>query len=122
VTGEIRTKSTGKDTTYFNLLRRPKSSAAVTLGYRFLKTAYVSVQVSAFGERTDVYYNPAPPYEQQSITLQPYTLLNVYAEYEVLKKLKLFADLRNITDKKYNEIYGYSAPRFNGYGGVRIQL
>ena len=106
---------------YFNLLRRPKNSLTATLGYNFFKTAYVSLQVSAFGKRNDVYFDPAT-FQQQAITLKPYTLLNVYAEYGLLKKLKIFADLRNILNTKYNEIYGYSAPRFNGYGGLRFQL
>src|SRR5206468_1076580 len=121
VNGNITTKYNGKDTTYFNLIRRPKNSLSATLGYNFLKTAYVSIQLSSFSKRSDIYFDPNT-FEQQAITLKPYTLLNVYAEYGLFKKLKLFADLRNITNKKYNEIYGYSAPRFNGYGGFRFQL
>lgn len=121
VDGKTTTKSNGKDTTYFNLLRRPKSSAAATVGYHFFKSAYVSLQVSAFGKRSDVFYDPVT-FARQDITLDAYTLVNVYAEYGVLKKLKLFADLRNILDATYNEIYGYSTPRFNGYGGLRVQL
>jgi vitamin B12 transporter len=118
--GRITTKSNGKDTTYFNLIRRPKSSLTALLGYSF-GPAYAGVQVSRFGKRSDIYFDPAT-FQRQDLTLKPYTLVNVYAEYEVLKKLKLFADLRNVAGEKYNEIYGYSAPRFNGYGGIRFQL
>jgi vitamin B12 transporter len=120
VNGKITTKNNGKDTTFFNLLRRPKNSLSTTLGYNF-RSAYVSVQVCSFGKRSDVYFDPTT-FQSQAVTLKPYTLLNVYAEYGLLKKLKLFADLRNILNKKYKEIYGYSAPRFNGYGGLRFQL
>lgn len=118
--GNITTKSGGKDTTYFNLIRRPKSSFAATLGYSF-GPAYISLQVSGFGKRSDLYFDPAT-FQQQHITLEPYTLLAVYAEYGILKKLKVFADLRNIVGEKYSEIYGYSTPRFNGYGGVRFSF
>ena len=121
VDGKITTKTGGKDTTYFNLLRRPKSSLTATLGYNFFKNAYISLQWSRFGKRSDVYYDPAT-FERQDITLKQYALFNVYAEYEVLKKFTLFADLRNVFNKKYAEIYGYSTPRFNGYGGLRVSF
>jgi vitamin B12 transporter len=120
VDGEITTRSNGKDTTYFNLIRRPKSSAAVTLGYHFGR-AYVSMQVAAFGKRNDVFYDPVT-FERQDLTLDPYALINIYAEYGLLKKLKVFADLRNVVGERYYEIYGYGTPRFNGYGGVRLQF
>jgi vitamin B12 transporter len=121
VDGEITTKANGKDTTYFNLLRRPKSNLSATLGYSF-GPVYLSLQANRFGERHDVYFDPAT-FERQAIILEPYTLLNVYAEYGLLKNtVKLFADLRNVTNKRWSEIYGYNAPRFNGYGGLRFQF
>ena len=120
IDGKITTRTAGKDTTFFNLIRRPKSSAAATVGYNFGR-AYVSLQMSAFGKRSDIYFDPAT-FQQQALTLDPYTLINVYAEYGVLKKLTLFADLRNVLGERYSEIYGYSTPRFNGYGGLRVQL
>ena len=35
-------------------------------------------------------------------------------------RLKAFTDLRNVTNTKYTEIYGYATPVFNGYGGIRF--
>jgi hypothetical protein len=35
-------------------------------------------------------------------------------------KLKLFADLRNITGSRYTEISGFNTLGFNGYGGIRF--
>jgi vitamin B12 transporter len=50
-------------------------------------------------------------------------LVNFYAEYSFTnQRLKLFADLRNITDKKYSDIYGYNTAGFNAYGGFRFRL
>jgi len=122
VTGKITTKQNGKDTTYFNLLRRPKSTFNFFIGSQLTKALYVNAQLDAVGERKDVYYDPAT-FAAQNITLKSYTLLNFYAEYAFLNsRLKVFADLRNILNKDYSDIYGYNTAGFNAYGGVRFHL
>ena len=122
VTGKINTKQNGKDTTYFNLLRRPKSTFNFFAGSQLTKAFYVNIQFNLIGERRDVYFAP-PTYAQQDITLKNYTLLNFYAEYALLSNhLKVFADLRNILDKDYSDIYGYNTAGFNAYGGVRFRF
>jgi len=56
-------------------------------------------------------------------TLKSYFLWDVYADYSFWKKrLKAFADLRNITDSKYIEISGFNTPGFNVYGGFRFNF
>jgi vitamin B12 transporter len=57
------------------------------------------------------------------VVLDSYILLDVYAEYAFCKnKLKVFADLRNISDSKYSETAGFNTLGFNGYGGVRFNF
>jgi vitamin B12 transporter len=123
VDGKITTKLSGKDTTYFNLLRRPKSTINVFLGTQITKALYASLNVNAVGERKDIYFDPAT-YASKPITLEAYTLLNVYMEYSFLQnnRLKVFADLRNVLDKNYSDIYGYNTAGFNAYGGVRFRF
>lgn len=122
VTGKITTKQNGKDTTYFNLLRRPKSTFNFLVGSQVTKAFYANVQLNLVGERKDVYFAP-PTYAQQSITLKNYALLNFYTEYALLNnRLKIFADLRNILDKDYSDIYGYNTAGFNAYGGIRFHF
>jgi vitamin B12 transporter len=122
VTGKITTKQNGKDTTYFNLLRRPKSTFSFFAGSQLTKAFYASIQFNLIGERKDVYFAP-PTYAQHDITLKNYALLNLYAEYTLLNKhLKIFADLRNILDKDYSDIYGYNTAGLNAYGGIRFNF
>jgi vitamin B12 transporter len=122
VTGKIITKQNGKDTTYFNLLRRPKNTFNFFAGSQLTKAFYANVQFNLIGERKDVYFAP-PTYAQQDIILKNYTLLNFYAEYALLNNhLKVFADLRNILDKNYSDIYGYNTAGFNAYGGIRFHF
>ena len=71
----------------------------IFLGSQITKALYASLNVNTIGERKDLYFDPAT-FVAQSITLQSYTLVNLYAEYGLLEnRLKLFADLRNVHHK-----------------------
>lgn len=122
VTGKITTKQNGKDTTYFNLLRRPKSSFNFFAGSQIIKSLYLNIQLNAVGERKDVYFDPVT-FKAQNITLKNYILVNFYAEYGfVNNRLKVFADLRNLFNEEYSDIYGYNTAGFNAYGGIRFRF
>ena len=121
VDGEITTRQNGKDTTYFNLLRRPQSNLNLALGAQLTPKLYLSTQVNAVGNSQDVYFDPVT-FQASSIELKNYFLLNFYAEYSILQQLKIFADFRNITDSDYSDIYGYNTAGLNAYGGFRLRL
>src|SRR6185503_4347833 len=122
VDGEITTKQNGKDTTYFNLIRRPKHSAGLNAGIKPTDKFFVSTNLSWFGEREDAYFD-AMTYQTVNVTLKSYVLLDVYVEYALCKnKIKVFADLRNIAGSKYNETAGFNTLGFNGYAGVRFNF
>ncbi|TMI65685.1 MAG: TonB-dependent receptor [Bacteroidetes bacterium] len=123
VTGEITTKkSSGKDTTFFNLLRRPKNSFGVNISSQVNEKLFVSSNLSAFGERSDRYFD-SNTFQTVNATLKSYALWDVYAEYGFSKnKIKLFADLRNILDSKYTEISGFNTTGFAINGGVRLNF
>ncbi|HJW16252.1 MAG TPA: TonB-dependent receptor [Flavisolibacter sp.] len=120
VTGNITTIQNGKDTTYFNLLRRPKSNLVVSAGSQLSKALYIMLQASATGSSRDIYYDAS--FQPTDIRLNNYYLLNLYTEYALNTKLKIFADIRNLTDQKYSDVYGYNTAGFNAYGGIRFRL
>lgn len=120
VTGEITTQKNGKDTTYNNLLRRPKSSIGINIGSQLCKNFYISSNLMSVGKRKDAYFDNNT-FSTIYTTLKSYILWDIYAEYGLLKnKMKLFTDLRNITASKYTEISGFSTLGFNGNGGIRF--
>lgn len=123
VTGKINTRTlTGKDTTYNNLIRRPKHSMGITVDRQFSDRLYVSTNVLAFGKRNDVYFDPVG-FTSVYTTLKSYVLWDLYAEFGLLKrKLKLFVDIRNISNTDYTEVSGFNTLGFNGSGGVRFTL
>ncbi len=122
VTGEISTKKAGKDTTYNNLLRRPKSGISINIASQVTNKFFVSTNLMSTGKRKDAYFDNTT-FATVDVVLKSYALWDVYAEYAFTKnKLKLFIDLRNISNSQYTEISGFNTLGFNGYGGIRFSF
>jgi vitamin B12 transporter len=123
VDGKITQKITGKDTSYYNLIRRPRNNAHFFVNYQATKNFFISSSLQITGKRTDTYYDPVSFLPSQ-VDLKAYTLWSLYAEYSFLKrKLNVFMDAKNLTNKKnYYEIYGYGVQGFNITGGIRFKI
>lgn len=123
VDGNIAQTRNGKDTSYYNLIRRPKNTFTALVGYQLTRQLFVSLSAQSLGKRNDLFFQPNPPYGVKQVNLKAYTLLNAYAEYKLLaNKLRLFVDAKNLTDEDYTEVYGYSTPGFNVNGGFRANF
>ena len=122
VDGKVTTNAGAKDTTYFNLIRRPKHSVGINISYQVTKNLFVSANLKTFSKRTDLFFDPVT-YEASTVELKPYALLDMYAEYKFMNgKLKLFADAKNITNSKYTEVYGFNTLGFNINAGLSFKL
>ncbi|MBL0741009.1 TonB-dependent receptor plug domain-containing protein [Chryseolinea lacunae] len=123
VDGEVNTKTSAeRDTTYHNLIRRPKHSVGVNVGYQLSSHLFVSANFKTFSNRSDLFFNNNT-FATESVTLDAYQLLDLYAEYKFLQgKLKLFVEARNVLDKKFTEVYGYSTMGFNAYSGLSFNF
>ncbi|WP_132052709.1 TonB-dependent receptor plug domain-containing protein [Pseudocnuella soli] len=121
--GEITQKlQPGKDTSYFNLLRRPRHSLNLFAGYQLTEALFVSATVQHISGRDDVFYDAS--FRALPKKLKAYTLVHAYAEYLLAAKhLRIFADARNLTNNKdYIEVYGYNVQGFTFQGGLRFTL
>jgi vitamin B12 transporter len=122
VTGQVKTQVAGRDTTYHNLLRRPKNSIGVNVGYQVNSKLYMSINLKTFSLRNDMYFD-LNSFTNKSASLSAYQLLDVYAEYKFLKgHLNLFAQLKNLLNQDYMEVYGYNTMRFNAVMGVKVKF
>ena len=124
VDGELTQKQAAKDTTFHNLIRRPKHTLNFFAGYQATNKLFVSTSVQYFSKRNDIYYNPNNFYAPEQKVLKAYFLWNAYAEYKVLNnELVIFIDAKNLTNNKdYEEVYGYNVQGFTTYGGIRFKL
>ncbi len=102
------------------LLRRPKNTYGLNAGIQATENIYLSANYKFTGERTDSDFSTYPSVNK---VLDSYQLFNFYAEYALDKKrVKIFADLKNITDEKYTEIIGYRTMGFNMNAGVSFNF
>lgn len=122
VDGKVTTKVADRDTTYNNLIRRPKNSFGVNVGYQVTNKLFASLNFKTFGKRDDKFFD-SNTFTTKDVSLDAYQLVDVYIEYRLLKnKLKLFIDAKNLLNQKYYEVYGYNTQRFNLNTGVSFNL
>jgi vitamin B12 transporter len=123
IDGRLTNKSSGKDSSYYNLIRRPKNAVKLFAGYNITSSLYINTSIQLTGKRTDIYTNPST-YLSSQVDLTAYTLWSAYAEYRFLKnKLNLFVDVKNITNKtNYYEVYGYAVQGTTCTAGIHFKF
>lgn len=123
ITGKLTDKSSGKDTIYYNLIRRPKNAVKLFAGYQITPALYVNTSLQITGKRTDAYFNPFT-YVQSQVDLNAYTLWNAYIQYSFFNnRMNVFADFKNITgNTNYYEVYGYAVQATNINVGFHFKL
>ncbi len=104
----------------YGLLRRPKQSFGLTAAVQATSKLYVSANFRSYGQRKDITndanFNTIYPY------LPAYQLLDAYAQYGINGRVKVFADVKNILDKRYQEVYGYNTMGTNFNAGVSFNF
>jgi vitamin B12 transporter len=108
-----------KDTSFFNLIRRPKNILSFAANFQVTKQLFVSSQLRNVGKRTDLDFSLFPT---KTVSLSSYTLLDLYVEYKLKKLLKLFASGRNLANVTYSEALGFNALDRNFTAGILCKL
>jgi vitamin B12 transporter len=123
VTGNISTKTpANRDTSFNNLLRRPKHSIGVNIAFQITKNFFANANLKTFGARDDRFFD-FNDFSTTAVRLSAYQLLDLYAEYKLAdSKVKLFVDAKNILNQNYTEVHGYNTLRFNLNMGVSFKL
>jgi vitamin B12 transporter len=110
---ETRDRSTNDD-----LLRRPDQRASGDVVYTFDEgRADVGLGVVWVGEADDMDYSTFP---STRVTLDDYTLVNLYASYRFNKHCELFGRVDNVFDEEYETVKGYGQPGRGFFGGLRL--
>lgn len=122
VDGKVKTTlGSGRDTTYFNLVRRPKNAFNFNAGYALSKKWDASLSLRAVGKRIDNYFDNAT-FQSLEVDLDAYLTLDLYQEYRINSTWKVFLDLRNLTNQQLFDTYGYNSRRFNFMLGVQSKF
>lgn len=117
VDGKISTRNASeKDTSYFNLYKRPKNIFNLSLNYQATKDLFFSAHFKTASKAFEPQYN-GPSYE-----LKGYYTVGLYGQYRFNKTFNVFADFQNITDQKYFETRGFTTKGFNFNAGAKVRL
>jgi vitamin B12 transporter len=117
VDGKISTtNASGKDTSYFNLYKRPKNIFNLSLNYQPAKDLFFSTHLKTVSKAFEPQYN-GPSYK-----LRGYYTIGFYGQYQFGKRITIFADLENITGQEYFEIRGFNSKGFNMNAGIKFKM
>lgn len=124
VTGELTTvDASGREVQRDNLIRRPAHSVGVNAGVNISENILVRIDGEYNSDRTDLFFNPENNFASEEVTMDSYTLVNLYAEYKLLNnQLALFSEVRNLFDTDFTEIYGFNTAGISVNGGLRINF
>ncbi len=112
----------GDPTTSDNLLRRPDHHIGLGLNFRPLPELSVSVNGEYVGERADLFFDLSD-FSSTEVTLDAYTLINAYAEYQFLDgAVTTFVDIKNLFNTDYTEVYGFNTIGLAAQLGARFRL
>ncbi len=89
-------------------LRIPKVKINASLSYQLSKTTFTNLSYQFNDSRHDAFFNDTT-YNTEQVILNKYALFNFYISHKLKnKKILLFANVTNILNEDYEELYGYS--------------
>jgi vitamin B12 transporter len=99
------------------LLRRPAHSGSLNLDWQIVPQLDADAAALFIGARKDNDY-----YSGSLAELAGYVKLDLALRWRVQKHLEIFARAENLTDERYQEVFGYPALGRGFYGGLRAQF
>jgi vitamin B12 transporter len=116
VTGNIYTKdNVGKDTSYYNLYRRPKNIFNFNAEYK-VKKLLVSAHLRITSSTLEPLFGASPQ------RLNGYYTADFHSEYHLSNHFRLYADIRNFTNQRYFDQWGFATWGINFRAGVQVSL
>ncbi|MDX2048867.1 MAG: TonB-dependent receptor [Chitinophagaceae bacterium] len=117
VDGKIFTSTpAGKDTSFFNLYRRPKHTFNVNAAYQVIPQLLISAHLRNVSKFYEPRFAAAP------LEMKGYYTIDLYSSYRFSKALSVFAELRNITDQQYFDIRGFNTKPLNFNTGINCSF
>ncbi len=104
------------DTTYSQLFRVPASSLNASASWQANKKLHLSVFQRIAGKRYEPIFDSAP------VELKPYATTDLFGEYQIGKRIRLYSALKNMWNAQYQEVLGFATRGRNYLVGLRLKL
>jgi len=93
-----------------NLIRRPDHAFGLNIFRQFTSSLSMNLHGKYVGERDDLYFN-MDTFQNEPVSLDPFVLINIGTKYTLLDGgFSVFADINNLLDADYSEVYGFNTP------------
>ena len=103
-------------------LRIPELKINAKLNYKLGDATLFSLAYQFNDDRNDLVFNNAT-FENDTVILESYSLFDLYISHSLLNnKLMVFANLNNILNEEYQELFGYSTLGRNVSVGLNLTL
>lgn len=113
------TKLFAKDKNGNYYAKRPHDSAKATVDYIGINKLLLSATVQYVGTRHDLDYSSWPA---NTVQTGRYTLVSALANYDVTQAITIYLKGDNLTDKRYQEVYGYGTPGRTVAAGLNMKF
>jgi vitamin B12 transporter len=104
------------DTTYSQLFRVPASSLNASASWQANKKLHLSIFQRVAGKRYEPIFDSAP------VELKPYATTDLFGEYQIGKRIRVYSALKNMWNAQYQEVLGFATRGRNYLVGLRLKL
>jgi vitamin B12 transporter len=111
--------TSGKDSSYNNLFKRPQNAAGLSLQYQATPALFLGLHTKYTGLRKDLTFLNYPPEVKD---LKGYFICSLYIQYVWKDRYKGYIDLQNLTGSDYVETTGFATKGFNFQAGIQWSL
>ena len=103
-------------------LRIPELKINAKLDYHLNEATFMSLSYQFNDDRKDAFFN-STTFESEEVNLKSYGLLDFYINHKIIKnKMALFANVTNILNEEYQELFGYTTKGRNLTIGFNLSL
>ena len=113
------TRYDGKDKDGKQLLRRPTYIANASLDYYGFANTHINFNAQYIGKRLDNDYSTFPATKVNTGNI---FIANLALDYKINDKVSAYLKIDNITDKKYQNVYGYATSGRAFYVGINAKF
>lgn len=111
-----------KDAAGAPLIRRPDVTASFNINQSFLADrASIDIGIDYHGDQKDLQFSNFFA-NQQQVTLDAYTLVNVGASYVLSDSVEVFGRVENLLDEQYEDVFGFDNPGVGVFVGLRARF
>ncbi len=100
-----------------NNIRIPEHMVNANVGYQLDDKTYTSLSYQYNTDRFETDFSTFTP-----VTLDSYGVLDFYISHQLMKRLKVYAAINNITNEDYQEIFGFNTKGRNVRAGFSLEF